>query len=513
MINHREVLRLRSLGFNQRQIAEAMKITRQTVGAVIGKATEIGICYGDVTEMSDREIAQKLFVQGAEAKQVFKMPEYEKVHRELQKPGVTIMLVWQEYYKKCRQCGELPYQETQFRKYYHDWVAKSTATMHINRKPGELMEVDWAGTTAKISDNITGEDLEAYIFVAVLPYSSYGYVEAFWNMEESSWLSGHVNAYEYFGGVTRIVVPDNLQVGVIKHTKSEVILNKAYQTMAEYYGTAIIPTRVRAPKDKATVEGTVGIIGTYILAAIRNEKFFSLAELNEVIKRRLHEYNHKPFQRKDGSRASVFADERQFLLLLPKTRYELAEWRIATVQSNYHILADDNYYSVPFEYIKRKVDVRLTRSTIEIFYDNNRIASHVRINGKRGGYNTRDEHMPPNHQEYIKWDGDKFRSIAEEIGVNTKAVVESILSSHKVEQQGYKKCVSLLKLAETHSPADLEMACERALSYTPCPSLKIVQAILRSGEAQSSNVIQSSSEQSDYSFTRGADYYDKGGNE
>ena len=185
---------------------------------------------------------------------------------------------------KCRHQGELPYQETQFRKYYHEWATQTKATMHINRKPGELMEVDWAGTTAKITDNITGKELEAYVFVAVLPYSGYGYVEAFWDMTQSSWIAGHVSAYEYFGGVTRIIVPDNLKTGVIKNTKSEIVLNRTYQEMAEHYGTAIIPTRIRKPKDKATVEGTVGIVSTFILAAIRNDKFFSLSELNGVIR-------------------------------------------------------------------------------------------------------------------------------------------------------------------------------------------------------------------------------------
>jgi transposase len=401
MTNYREVLRLAGMGFNQKQIAESVGITRQTVSTVIRRATEVGLRFENATELSDRELSQKLMPQGVTARLVFKMPDYEAVHKELQKPGVTLMLLWQEYVLKCRQYGELPYQETQFRKYYHDWATQTKATMHINRKPGELMEVDWAGTTAKITDNITGNDLNAYIFVAVLPYSGYGYVEAFWSMEQSSWIAGHVNAYEYFGAVTRILVPDNLKTGVIKHTRTEIALNRTYQEMAEHYGTAIIPTRVRMPKDKAMVEGTVGIISTFILAAIRNDKFFSLSELNEVIRKRLHDYNHKPFQRKDGSRASMFADERQFLLPLPKNAYEMSDWRIASVNTSYHVLVDDNYYSVPFEFIKKKVDVRLTRTTVEILYDNNRIASHIRILGKMGGYSTVEAHMPHAHQQYL----------------------------------------------------------------------------------------------------------------
>jgi len=506
MTNYREVLRLSEMDFNHTRIGEAVGVTRQTVSTVIRRASELGLSFESVADLSDRELSHKLMPQGAAARLMFKMPDYEEVHKELQKPGVTLMLLWQEYSLKCRQCGELPYQETQFRKYYHEWAAQTKATMHLSRKPGELMEVDWAGTTAKITDNITGNDLVAYIFVAVLPYSSYGYVEAFWNMEQASWIAGHVNAYEYFGGTTRILVPDNLKTGVIKHTKSEIVLNRTYQEMAEHYGTAIIPTRVRMPKDKASVEATVGIISTYILAAIRNEKFFSLSELNEVIRKRLHDYNHKPFQRKEGSRASIFADERPFLNPLPKNAYETSDWRTASVNRGYHILAEDNYYSVPFEFIGKKVDVRLTRNTIEIFYDNNRIASHIRIMGKIGGYSTLEAHMPPAHQQYIQWNGDKYRERALGAGENTCAVVAAILSSYKVEQQGYKSCQALLRLGETYSVDELESACERALTYTSSPTFKIVQTVLKSGIARCEET-KSPSEPSKYSFTRGADYY------
>lgn len=295
------------------------------------------------------------------------MPDYDWVHRELAKPGVTLQLLWFEYCDRCRDGGETAYQLTQFKKYYREYAAQTKATMHLNRKPGELMEVDWAGQTAAIIDDETGEVIDTYVFVAVLPYSGYGYVEAFLNQTQHSWIAAHVNAYEYFGGVTRILVPDNLKTGVIKHTKAEIILNRSYQEMAEYYGTAIIPTRVRTPKDKATVEGTVGIISTFILAAVRNQKFFTLAELNSEIRERLQKFNHKPFQRKEGSRATLYAEERQFLLPLPKNAYELSEWKKATVQYNYHIQADGHYYSVPYEYIKREVDVRLTRNIVEVF--------------------------------------------------------------------------------------------------------------------------------------------------
>jgi transposase len=510
MTNYREILRLKNMGFNNRQIADSSGATRQTVIAVLQRAAACELSYQDAETLSDRELAKLLFQQGANSKPMFMMADYEWVHRELVRPGVTLQLLWLEYCDKCISGGATPYQLTQFKKYYREYAAQTKATMHLSRKPGELMEVDWAGQTAAITDDTTGEVIDAYVFVAVLPYSGYGYVEAFLNQTQSSWIAAHVNAYEYFGGVTRILVPDNLKTGVTKHTKSEIVLNRSYQEMAEHYGTAIIPTRVRTPKDKATVEGTVGIISTYILATIRNQKFFTLAELNTEIRERLHKFNHKPFQRKDGSRALLFVEERQFLLPLPARSYELAEWKKAIVQYNYHVLTDGHYYSVPYEYIKREVDVRLTRNVVEVFSDGSRICSHVRLYDRRNVYSTQQSHMPPNHQEYSQWNGDRFRSWAAKIGANTTVVVEALFAGYKVEQQGYRTCMSLLKLSEQFTPERLEAACGAALKYTPRPSYKAIQTILRSGRDKTPDEPQVPAEASKYGFTRGSDYY-KGG--
>lgn len=232
----------------------------------------------------------------------------------------------------------------------------------------------------------------------------------------------------YYGGVTRILQCDNLKTGVISHGRNEVTLNKAYNEMAEHYGTAILPCRVRAPKDKATVEGTVGVISNFILGALRNRQFLSLAELNKAIFERLEAFNHKPFQKKDGSRASVFEEEKPFLLPLPKRPFELSEWKIATVAPNYHISVDKQNYSVPYEYIKQKADVRITRSTVEVFFGDKRICSYPRLYGIPNQYSTVEAHMPPNHQQYVQWNGDRFRNWAAKIGVNTNTVIAISLS-------------------------------------------------------------------------------------
>ena len=345
--------------------------------------------------------------------------------------------------------------------------------------------------------------------MAVLPYSGYTYVEAFLSQNEQAWIQAHVNAFGYFGGVTRILVPDNLKTGITKHTRHETVVNKSYQQLAEHYRTAVLPARVRAPKDKATVEGNVGVISTWITAALRNQQFLSLWELNEAIRCKLSEFNSKPFQKKEGSRKSVFQEEKPFLLSLPEHPYELAVWKIATVQFNYHITVEGGNYSVPYEYIKQKVNVRLTKRVVEVFYAENRIASHPRLSGKPGQYSTYEEHMPKEHREYLAWNGERFLSWAGKIGEHTKTVVQLLLSRNQIEQQSYKACIALLKLSDSYSALRLEQACKRALSFTERPSLKSIQIILKSSQDNlpRSEPAPRLSETSERAFTRGRDYF------
>ena len=390
MVNHKEILRLKSLGLTHREITDATGCGRNTVTRTLARAREQKLSWPQAQSMSQQEVSQRLFPT-EQKDPVYKMPDYEWVHREMQKSGVTLSLLWVEYCEQCRQSGELPYKSTQFNKYYADYVHKAKATMHLEHKPGETMQVDWAGQTAALVDTDTGERLDAYLFVAVLPYSGYAYTEAFLDMKQEAWITGHVNAYRYFGGVTRILTPDNLKTGIVKNSRTETVLNKSYQEMAEHYGTAILPARPRSPKDKAFVEGSVGVVSTWILAALRNRQFLSLMELNEAIHEKLETFNHKPFQKREGSRAACFAEEKLFLLPLPAMPFELAVWKVATVQYNYHISVERMNYSVPYEYIKQQVDVRLTRTTVEIFFAGTRIASHLRLHGRPNQYSTVEE--------------------------------------------------------------------------------------------------------------------------
>jgi len=510
MTNHKEILRLDALGISRQDTAAACGCSRNTVTRILQRAKATGLTWEKAQGLTQKEVTEALFPLG-EVQPTFKMPDYEYVHREMQKSGVTLNLLWLEYCDQCRESGELPYKSTQFNKYYSDFLLKTKATMRLTHKPGETMQVDWAGQNAYLTDTDTGEPIKAYIFVAVLPYSAYAYVEAFLDQKQESWIVAHTNAYRYFGGVARILTPDNLKTGVVKNAKDETVINRIYQEMAEHYGTAVLPARPYSPRDKGAVEGTVGIVSTFILAAIRNQQFLSIYELNQAIADKLYEFNHKPFQKKTGSRASAFEEEKLFLLPLPPHPFEMAAWKVATVQYNYHISIDRQNYSCPYEYIKQKVDVRLTNNTVEIFYDCNRIASHFRLYGRPNQYSTLEAHMPPDHQKYVQWNGKRFISWAEKMGPHTVTVIQWFLQQYKVEQQGYKACMALLKLSDKYPPSRIENACERVLSFTPQPSLKNVQSVLRSGQDK---LVQKEGDPSPdpslYGFTRGAKYYDSG---
>ncbi len=510
MTKYREILRLHSLGFSQQNIAYSCSVSKKTVNRVVKKANEINLSWPLDDNQTDAAIAELLFPTTKNNKSTKRMPDLAYIHKELLKNGVSKKLLWTEYMEDCRLNGEEPLMYSQFCYHIQQDEQKRRATMHIGRKPGEQVEVDWAGDPAHIIDPDTGEIIDAHLFVGVMTYSQYTYVEAFINQKQKAWITAHVHMYEYFGGVAKILVPDNCKTAVI-HNKDwyNQQLNTTYHEMAEHYGTAIIPARVKKPKDKPNVEGSVGNISTWITAALRNEQFFSLAELNSAIKEKLDAFNTQLFQKKEGSRLGLFLNEELPLLVpLPATPYELAEWKQATVQFNYHISVEGMLYSIPYEYIKRKVDVRITDKTIEAFYNHNRIASHRRLYGRKGQYSTIIEHMPEEHQKYLEWNGDRFRKWAEKIGTNTYQAVDAILTSRRVEQQTYRSCMGLLKMADKYSARRLEAACEKALSYTATPSYKSIKNILVTGKDKPQGESdKQEAAHNDFGITRGAGYY------
>ena len=511
MTRYREILRLNSLGFSERNIALSCGVSRNTVSKVLDRAEELKIKWPIDHDLTDGILDEMFFPKEKSATNK-RMPDFDYIRKELLRNGVNKKLLWVEYCEECRNNNDEPLMYSQFCYYIQQNEQKRRATMHIPRKPGEQIEVDWAGDPAHIIDPDTGEVIDAWIFVGVLTYSQYTYVEAFVNERTPNWIKAHIHMYEFFGGTTPMLVSDNCTTAV-NHEKSTWYtpeLNTTYHEMAEHYNTAILPARVRKPKDKPNVEGSVGKISTRITAALRKEQFFSLAELNEAIREKLTVYNSRKFEKKECSRQSLFlGEEMPLLAALPATPFELCEWKQATVQFNYHIAVDKMYYSVPFKYIKNRVDVRITDTTIEIFFNHERIASHKRLMGRPGQYSTIQEHMPEEHQRFLEWNGDRFRKWADTIGINTRKVVDALLTSGRIEQQSYRSCMGLLRLAERHSPKLLEKACEKTLSYSSHPSYKSINNLLiaMKGDPDKPVAEEDATVTKPKCITRGARYY------
>jgi len=378
--------------------------------------------------------------------------------------------------------------------------------------------VDWAGTTLPLYDRLTGDICKVYLFVATLPFSMYCYAQACLTMKEEDWINANIAMLGHFKGSSRLLIPDNLKVGILSNRKYEdPVANRSYQELADYYQTALLPARVVSPRDKAAVEGSVGNLTSHIIAKLRNRKFFSINSMNIAIWDELDKFNRNPFQKKDGSRCSVFEEEElPFLQPLPVHPYEFAQWKTATVQLNYHVAIDFQNYSVPYEYVRKKADIRYTKSSIEIYYRDNRVCSHKRLYGRKGQYSTSVDHMPANHKLYSEWDSVRFLKWASSIGNSTKQVVQKILDSYRVEEQAYKGCLSLLKLADKYKPERLEQACAVALTRIPSPRYKNIRLILESGNDKTLTASQSKEQfptANQYAIVRGAAYYGGGNDE
>jgi transposase len=322
MTNYREILRLYSLGSSQRSIAREVQSSRDTVADVIKAAKAAGITWPLDDDVANEDIQEVLFPGKYAYASPYTVPDYQWIHAELAKKGVTLTLLWDEYCRKVRSTGGVPYMYTQFCEKYRRWARVTKATMRITHKPGDAMQVDWAGDPLFITDSVTGELTPAYIFVAVLPCSWYTYAEACDDMKQENWLLCH--AYAYFGGVTRLLIPDNAKTATITNNRYEVVLNRSYQEMAEHYGTAIVPARVRKPDDKAAVEGSVRFVSTWITAALRDRKFFSIAEAKAAVQEKLEELNLRPFKKpRTGCRLSAYEqEEKDFMQPLPTHAYE-----------------------------------------------------------------------------------------------------------------------------------------------------------------------------------------------
>ena len=514
MVNYREILIRTCLGYSQRQIAASVHSSRSTISEVQALARKVGLTLPLDDSITNEVLLKTFYPERITATNPRVEPDYSYIHKELAKSGVNLSLLWTEYCEKAYTNGLTPYMYSQFCDKYRHWARITKATMRIQHKPGDAMQVDWAGTTIPLYDKYTGDITDVYLFVAVLPCSCKAYVEPCENMKSECWLSCHAHAYSYFGGVTRLLIPDNLKTGIVKNTKYETIINRSYQELAEYYGTAIVPCRVKRPQDKSIVEGSVKYVSTWIIAALRNRKFFSMQEIRDAVKEKLEELNNYPFKQREGNRnTAYFEEELSFMKPLPLTPYEPAVWSTAKVQQDYLITDGKNKYSVPFDLIGEQVDIRLTKNTVEAYYHGSRVASHPRVQAAQRNPVIQPEHMPQHHRKYLDNNPDDFRLWAKSIGTKTEVVVEFFLTSGTEPEQGYKSCSSLTKLSDRYGHERLEKACERVLIYTSEPNIRNISTILKNGQDKipSSPSVSDSSVTNSGGISRGPAYYKRGG--
>ena len=474
----REILRLSLQGhIPNRDIARSLGISHTVVNRYVRAAKETGLSYDQIENLSETELQAKFTVNRLDRVEGERpQPDWRLVHQELKKKGVTLQLLWQEY-KDVYPDG---YQLSRFYDHYKHWRKKLSVSLRQSHKAGEKMFVDYAGQTVPMIERSSGQILEAQIFVAVLGASNYTYAEATSTQSVPDWIHSHIRAFEYFGGTTQIVVPDNLRSGVSKPCRYEPGVNRTYQEMARHYGIAIIPARVRKPKDKAKVEVGVQIVERWILAALRHRTFFSLQQINEAIFDRLFELNRRPFKKMHGSRLSCFeAIEKGALNPLPPTRYVAADWKKARVNIDYHIELEGHYYSVPYRFVQEEVEIRFTSLTVEIFYQGKRIASHRRSR-RCAAHTTVSAHMPKSHRQYLQWTPSRMIQWATSMGESTASVVETILNSKKHPEQGYRSCLGILRLGKQYSKERLEAACKRALAIGAC-RYRSIRSILEKG--------------------------------
>ena len=474
----KEILRLKyESRLSERAIATACKVSRSTVADYLARASEAGLTWPLPVNLSEAELEAMLFPSRvAPIRSDRPMPDWKEVHLELRRKGVTLWLLWEEYIEQYPN----GYSYSRFCELYAEWKKPLNVRMRQVHVAGEKLFVDYSGLTATVIDPETGEERTAEIFVAVLGASNYTYVEATWSQSLPDWIGAHTNAFSFLGGVPRVVVPDNIKSGVTKANYYEPELNRTYAEMARHYGVAVLPTRTNAPRDKAKAEKGVQDIQRRILAPLRNRRFFSLGELNEAIDERLDPFNSRPMQLLDETRQSLFEKlDRPKLRPLPRHRYTYAEWKKATPGIDYHVKIDYHFYSVPYTLAHRELDVRVTATTIECFYKEERVAAHGR-SYVRGGHTTLKAHMPEGHRKYAEWTPERFINWAAKTGPATAEMTRRIMAERQYPEQGFRACRGLMRLSQKHGPERTEAACRRALA-SGAIRFRSVESILKKG--------------------------------
>lgn len=457
MVKFREIIRLYELGYNQTQIATSCVVARSTVQDYIRRAQAKHLSYEQLQRLTDSE-AQVMLGKHQSRQTKYDTIDFKPIHTELQSKGITLALLWQEGIDH----QEWSVSYGQFCRRYNQWKGRHNLSMRQVHKAGEKLFVDYCGLTMSVQDPITGEVINAQIFVACLGASNYTFAEATPTQAIPHWLGSHQRALAFLGGVPECIVPDNLKSGINAACRYEPELNRSYQEFAEHYGVAIIPTRVRKPRDKAKVEKAVQVVERQIIAPLRHEQFHSFRTLNEAIAIKLKRLNKRTMQGYGMSRQQRFEQiEQSTLKPLPIYPFVLAQWKLASVNLDYHIEVERHYYSVPYWFVRRKVSVKITENLIEILFENQRIAAHPRSSVPYR-HTTLPEHMPPEHWAYKQQSKERFLAWAHRIGPQTLEQVEAIFERKAHKEQAFRSIKGIQQLATRYGPERLEQAAKRA---------------------------------------------------
>jgi len=500
----REVLRLHlQAGLSYAETGRALKMAKSMVGAVVLMARAAGVDWATAQRLDDAELERRLYRPPVPRCSHQLEPNYAWIHQELKRPGVTLQLLWEEYARGNR----LAYKYTSFCIKYRAWVVSLARSMRQTHVAGEKLFVDYAGQTVPIFDAATGEITPAQIFVAVLGASNYTYACATARQTMDDWLGAVMQAFEFIGGVPLLLVPDQTRALIARPDPYEPQTGRTVEEFATHYGVAVLPARPGRPRDKPKVEAAVLLVERWILARLRNRRFFSLAELNAAIEQLLVELNARSFKKLPGCRRSAFESiDRPALRPLPAARFELARWKRARVNIDYHVEFDGHYYSVPHRLVRTEVELRITSTTLEVIAGNRRLASHV-LSSRRGHHTTLPEHMPASHRAHHEWTPQRLIAWGERIGAATAAVVRWQMDNRPHPEQGYRACLGLQRLAREFTAPRLEAACARALSIA-APTYRSVASILKSGlDRQPLAAAEPRSALPLHDNVRGPDYY------
>lgn len=460
----REILRLhRDAGLSTREVAQRVGVAPSTMREMVRRFEQSGLGWPLPPELTDAVLEAKLYgpqgTRQGHRRQI--EPDWAHVHRELKRKHVTLQVLWDEY------IAEVPdgYRYSRFCDLYRSWEKRLPVTMRQTHLAGDKLFVDYAGDTVPVVvDRLTGESRPAHLFVAVMGASSLSFVCATWTETLADWTDAHCRAFAFFGGAPRLLVPDNAKVAVIRACLYDPQVNRTYADLAQHYGTSILPTRPRRPRDKAKVEACVGIVERWLLGRLRNRVFTSLAELNAAIAELLGQLNDERVLRQFGkTRRQLFEElDQPQLTPLPTTPYVHAQWCLRRVGLDYHVEVERHFYSVPYRHARTQVEVRLTARTVEIFVGGQRIAAHVRGSGN-GRHTTVADHMPSSHRRFADWTLEKLREAAVRIGPMAQLLCEKILEERPHPEQGFRSCLGILQLERRFGRERLEAAASRAL--------------------------------------------------